>query len=143
VSVIVIGVIIASFGEIQFDLTGFLYQLGGITFEALRLVLVQKLLNSAEYKMDPLVSLYYFAPVCALMNGLTALVTEVPTMSMENIYRIGFLTLIANAMIAFLLNISVVFLVLTFPLSFAQTLLISIFSRSAKHPRSSSLFVVS
>jgi hypothetical protein len=118
VSVIVIGVIIASFGEIQFDLTGFLYQLGGITFEALRLVLVQKLLNSAEYKMDPLVSLYYFAPVCALMNGLTALVTEVPTMSMENIYHIGILTLIANAMIAFLLNVSVVFLVLTFPLCF-------------------------
>jgi hypothetical protein len=111
VSFIVIGVIIASFGEIQFDLIGFLYQLGGITFEALRLVLVQKLLSSAEFKMDPLVSLYYFAPVCALMNGLTSLFTEIPTMTMNDIYRVGFITLLANAMVAFLLNVSVVFLI--------------------------------
>jgi drug/metabolite transporter (DMT)-like permease len=111
VSFIVIGVIIASFGEIQFDLTGFLYQLGGITFEALRLVLVQKLLSSAEFKMDPLVSLYYFAPVCALMNGVVALIMEVPSMTMDNVYQVGFLTLLANAMVAFLLNVSVVFLI--------------------------------
>ena len=111
VSFIVIGVIIASFGEIQFDLTGFLYQLGGITFEALRLVLVQKLLSSAEFKMDPLVSLYYFAPVCALMNGVVALIMEVPSMTMDNVYQVGFLTLLASAMVAFLLNVSVVFLI--------------------------------
>lgn len=111
VSFIVIGVVIASFGEIKFDLTGFLWQAGGITFEATRLVLVQALLSSAEYKMDPLVSLYYFAPVCAVMNGVTALLTEVPHMTMKNIYDIGFFMLVANAMVAFLLNVSVVFLV--------------------------------
>lgn len=61
--------------------------------------------------MDPLVSLYYFAPVCALMNGLTSLVTEIPTMTMDDIYRVGFITLLANAMVAFLLNVSVVFLI--------------------------------
>lgn len=54
---IVIGVIIASFGEIRFDLTGFLWQAGGISFEATRLVMVQRLLSSAEFKMDPLTSL--------------------------------------------------------------------------------------
>ena len=57
VSFIVIGVIIASIGEIKFDLTGFLWQAGGISFEATRLVLVQRLLSSAEFKMDPLTSL--------------------------------------------------------------------------------------
>merc|ERR1711977_481161 len=81
VSFIVIGVVIAPYGEIEFNLTGFIYQAGGITFEATRLVLVQRLLSSAEYKMDPLVSLYYFAPVCALMNGVTALFLEIPQMS--------------------------------------------------------------
>ena len=111
VSLIVVGVIIASIGEIEFNLTGFLYQAGGICFEATRLVMVQRLLSSAEFKMDPLVSLYYFAPVCALMNGVTALIMEVPSMSMQNIYSVGLLTLIANAMVAFLLNVSVVFLV--------------------------------
>lgn len=38
VSFIVLGVMIASFGEIQFVLIGFLYQCGGILFEAMRLV---------------------------------------------------------------------------------------------------------
>lgn len=111
VSFIVLGVIIASLGEIEFDLTGFLYQFGSIIFEATRLVLVQQLLSSAEYKMDPLVSLYYFAPVCGVMNSLVALFIEVPGMTMQNIYTVGIWTLVANAMIAFLLNVSVVFLV--------------------------------
>lgn len=111
VSLIVIGVIIASYGEIKFDMTGFLYQVGGIVFEATRLVMVQRLLSSAEFKMDPLVSLYYFAPACAIMNGLTALVVEVPKMTLADIQNVGYFTLLVNAMIAFLLNVSVVFLV--------------------------------
>ena len=114
VSFIVIGVIIASFGEIRFVLTGFLWQVGGIAFEAVRLTMVQALLSSAEFKMDPLVSLYYFAPVCAIMNGLTALVVEVPAMTMNDIYSVGLFVLVANAMVAFLLNVSVVFLVCYF-----------------------------
>jgi len=111
VSFIVIGIIIASFGEIKFNLTGVLYQCGGIAFEAVRLVMVERLLSSADFKMDPLVSLYYYAPVCAVINGFVALVVEVPTMTMDNVYKVGVITLLANAMIAFLLNVSVVFLV--------------------------------
>ncbi|OJJ44287.1 hypothetical protein ASPZODRAFT_764634 [Penicilliopsis zonata CBS 506.65] len=111
VSIIVVGVIIASFGEIRFVLIGFLFQLGGIVFEATRLVMVQRLLSSAEFKMDPLVSLYYFAPVCAVMNGVTALFIEVPNVTMDHVYRVGVWTLLLNAVVAFLLNVSVVFLI--------------------------------
>ncbi|OJI99954.1 hypothetical protein ASPVEDRAFT_81544 [Aspergillus versicolor CBS 583.65] len=111
VAVIVIGVVIASFGEIKFVFIGFLFQIAGIVFEATRLVMVQRLLSSAEYKMDPLVSLYYFAPVCAVMNGVTALFLEVPTLTMGHIYNVGVWTLLANAVVAFLLNVSVVFLI--------------------------------
>ncbi|KAL1978380.1 hypothetical protein VTN31DRAFT_1239 [Thermomyces dupontii] len=111
VLVIVIGVIIASFGEIKFVWIGFIFQIGGIIFEAVRLAMVQRLLSSAEFKMDPMVSLYYFAPVCAVMNGITALFLEVPRMSMDDIYRVGVFTLIANAMVAFCLNVSVVLLI--------------------------------
>lgn len=111
VSFIVIGVVIASIGEIKFVFVGFLYQIGGIMFEATRLVMVQRLLSSSEFKMDPLVSLYYFAPVCAVMNGVASLFIEVPRITMDNIYDVGVFTLIANAMVAFLLNVSVVFLV--------------------------------
>lgn len=66
VSFIVIGVVIASVGEIKFDLTGFLWQAGGISFEATRLVMVQRLLSSAEYKMDPLTSLVSNQYACFL-----------------------------------------------------------------------------
>ncbi|RJE19405.1 DUF250 domain membrane protein [Aspergillus sclerotialis] len=111
VSVIVIGVIIASIGEIKFVFIGFLFQIGGIVFEATRLVMVQRLLSSPEYKMDPLVSLYYFAPICAVMNGVTALFLEVPKLTMNHIYTVGVWTLVANAMVAFMLNVSVVFLI--------------------------------
>jgi drug/metabolite transporter (DMT)-like permease len=111
VSFIVLGVVIASMGEIQFVMIGFLYQVGGIVFEAVRLVMVQRLLSSAEFKMDPLVSLYYFAPACACMNGAILLFTELPKLAMDDIYRVGGLTLFANALVAFLLNVSVVFLI--------------------------------
>ncbi|KAI2631989.1 TPT-domain-containing protein [Hypoxylon sp. NC1633] len=111
VSAIVVGVMIASFGEIKFVWIGFLYQLGGIMFEAVRLNLVQALLSSAEYKMDPLVSLYYFAPICAAMNGIVALFWEVPKMSMAEVYHVGLFTFFLNGLCAFLLNVSVVFLI--------------------------------
>ncbi|KAH8899575.1 triose-phosphate transporter [Thozetella sp. PMI_491] len=111
VSVIVVGVIIASIGEIKFVLIGFLYQLGGIVFEALRLTMVQRLLSSSEFKMDPLVSLYYFAPVCAVMNFMVALVWEIPKVSLDEVYHVGLFTLFLNGLCAFLLNVSVVFLI--------------------------------
>ena len=111
VSIIVLGIIIASFGEIKFVLVGFIFQLGGIVFEAIRLVMVQRLLSAKEYKMDPLVSLYYFAPICAVMNFCVALVFEIPRLQLEEIYNVGLGTLFANALLAFALNVSVVMLV--------------------------------
>ncbi len=111
VSAIVVGVIIASFGEIKFVWIGFIYQIAGIIFEALRLTMVQRLLSSAEFKMDPLVSLYYFAPVCAAMNFVIALFWEVPKITMAEVYNVGLFTFFLNGLCAFLLNVSVVFLV--------------------------------
>lgn len=111
VSFIVIGVVVASLGEIKFNMVGFMYQAGGIVFEAVRLVMVQRLLSSAEFKMDPLVSLYYYAPACAIMNGIVCMFTELPRLTMTDIYNLGTFTLLANAMVAFMLNVSVVFLV--------------------------------
>lgn len=113
---IVAGVAIASYAEIEFSVHGFMFQLGGLIFEAIRLVLVQKLLNGRvddpnAYKMDPLVSLYYYAPVCAVMNLFIALVVEMPTFNYEDLFRVGPVILAANAAVAFLLNVSSVFLV--------------------------------
>ncbi len=61
--------------------------------------------------MDPLVSVYYYAPACAGVNGVVMLLTEFPRMSMDDIYGLGIFTLIVNALVAFLLNVAVVLLV--------------------------------
>lgn len=73
--------------------------------------MVQRLLSSAEFKMDPLVSLYYYAPACAVTNGIFTLFIEIPRITMGDIYGLGLSTLVANAIVAFLLNVSVVLLV--------------------------------
>jgi len=111
VSIIVVGVIIASLGEIKFVMFGFVVQILGIVCEATRLAMVERLLSSAEFKMDPLVSLYYFAPACALMNGIMFMFMELPKISVQQILDLGLFTLLANASVAFMLNIAVVFLI--------------------------------
>lgn len=125
---IVAGVALASVGEIHFSLIGFLYQMGGIVFEAIRIIMIQVLLSGDGMKMDPLVGLYYFAPVCAIMNLLVALPSELPNFTWAAASAVGFDMLLLNASIAFLLNVTSVFLVRTdYPLPFLM-----IFSRNAK-----------
>ncbi|OAA56770.1 hypothetical protein ISF_07286 [Cordyceps fumosorosea ARSEF 2679] len=111
VSIIVFGVVIASLGEIKFHSLGFLFQVCGIIFEALRLVMVQRLLSSPEFKMDPMVSLYYYAPVCAAINGALMAVVELPSMTLADFSRVGIPLFIVNAIVAFLLNVSTVLLI--------------------------------
>ena len=109
--VIVVGTMIASFGEIKFVLSGFMFQMGGLFFEAYRLALVQRLLSTEGPRMDPLVSLYYYSPVCALMIFVLALFAELPSLTIQDVHQVGLWTLAANAAIAFLLNVSSVLLV--------------------------------
>ena len=70
--------------------------------------MIQLLLHGL--KMDPLVSLHYYAPVCALINSLVLPFTEGLAPFYE-LARIGPLILISNASVAFLLNVAAVFLV--------------------------------
>ncbi|KAK0651942.1 triose-phosphate transporter family-domain-containing protein [Cercophora newfieldiana] len=111
VTVIVFGVGLASAGEINFSFIGFLFQLGGTTAEAMRLIMIQILLSDEGQKMDPLVSLYYFAPVCALMNIFIAGAAEAPTFDFADIAKVGYGLLLLNAAVAFLLNVSSIFLI--------------------------------
>ncbi|KAK4702099.1 hypothetical protein P7C70_g4131, partial [Phenoliferia sp. Uapishka_3] len=103
------GVALAAWGEIDFALDGFLYQTFGIMFEATRLVAIQKLLQGL--RMDPLVSLYYYAPVCAGLNALLIPVYEGWAPFEQIIPVVGLPFLIVNASTALLLNIAVVFLI--------------------------------
>lgn len=120
--IIVSGVILASLGEIDFNWLGFVFQLGGIVFEAMRVVMIEVLLRGEGdlQKMDPLVSLYYYAPVCAVMNFFVAAATEFSTFKSEDMWNTGLGMLLLNAGVAFMLNVSSVFLV-SFSLSHTHT----------------------
>ncbi|KIY70689.1 TPT-domain-containing protein [Cylindrobasidium torrendii FP15055 ss-10] len=102
------GVALASNGELRFNLFGFLVQAAAVGFEASRLVMIQILLHGL--KMDPLVSLHYYAPVCAILNIIALPFTEGLAPFYE-LARIGPMILLSNAAIAFLLNVAAVFLV--------------------------------
>ncbi|KAN0065204.1 hypothetical protein ACQY0O_001701 [Thecaphora frezii] len=108
VGAISFGVATASYGEASFDTLGFIFQVLAIVFESTRLVMIQVLLQGL--KMDPLVSLYYFAPVCACINACLIPFTEglLPFMEIANL---GPFILLSNAGIAFGLNIAAVFLI--------------------------------
>ncbi|OAA40035.1 integral membrane protein [Metarhizium rileyi] len=86
---IVAGVALASVGEIHFSLIGFMYQMGGIIFEAIRIIMIQVLLSGDGMKMDPLVGLYYFAPVCAAMNFLVSIPGELPLFTWAAVSKVG------------------------------------------------------
>ncbi|GAA5992070.1 hypothetical protein JCM10908_000726 [Rhodotorula pacifica] len=103
------GVALASYGEIAFDWQGFICQALGIAFEAARLVCIQKLLTGL--KMGPLVSLYYFAPVCAGLNLILIPFFEGSAPFYDAFELVGWKFLIGNATTALALNIAVVFLI--------------------------------
>ncbi|KAK7036673.1 hypothetical protein VNI00_011338 [Paramarasmius palmivorus] len=102
------GVALASHGELHFNFFGFIVQSLAVVFEASRLVMIQILLHGL--KMDPLVSLHYYAPVCAVLNLFAIPFTEGLAPFYE-VARIGPMILLSNAAVAFLLNIAAVFLV--------------------------------
>jgi drug/metabolite transporter (DMT)-like permease len=120
--VIVLGVLLASAGEIRFSTLGFLFSLGGLVFESLRVVMVKSLISGgssaaaggcggAAENMDPLVSLYYYAPVCALTNLLVAFAVERHEFRWSAVSQVGFGVLSLNALVAFFLNVASVMLV--------------------------------
>ena len=109
VSVMCVGVGIASYGEIEFDLPGLLLQLASITAEAARLVVTQRLLQGHLPKgSSPLVSISLFAP-WSLLFLLPVALTQEP-LALEALGEVGGLVL-GNTLTAFTLNIAVVILV--------------------------------
>ena len=133
ICLISLGIMVASFHELNFHITGFFYQAIAIFCEGTRLVLTNKLLSS--YKLDPLSSLYYIAPVTSLfllMFGLSfetygTLLSHLPILGLVVFFKkimficlfiylfiylfIGWKMLFLNCIIAFSLNLSVVFLI--------------------------------
>ncbi|CEQ39642.1 SPOSA6832_01203 [Sporobolomyces salmonicolor] len=128
VTLISFGVALASYGELEFELIGFLVQALAIGIESCRLVLVQMLLQGMN--MDPLSSvslpfilfsgtdeqsasrsLYYMAPVCLVVNSIILLPVEGFQVFRDAIDLVGIPTLFGNACMTFALNLSSVWLI--------------------------------
>ncbi|CEQ39674.1 SPOSA6832_01213, partial [Sporobolomyces salmonicolor] len=129
------GVGIASWGEVNFSIVRLLIvalfplhndpltpfspqnQMVAIAIEATRVTLIQLLLtsksnstNSSASPMSPLKSLYYFAPICFLINTILLIALE-GAPALGAIPNLGFWYLLGNASLTFLLNLSAVMLI--------------------------------
>eukprot|EP00602_Paraphysomonas_sp_CaronLab_P001357 CAMPEP_0185024466 /NCGR_PEP_ID=MMETSP1103-20130426/7558_1 /TAXON_ID=36769 /ORGANISM="Paraphysomonas bandaiensis, Strain Caron Lab Isolate" /LENGTH=295 /DNA_ID=CAMNT_0027557445 /DNA_START=124 /DNA_END=1011 /DNA_ORIENTATION=+ len=110
VVVICVGVAMTSAGELQFSMTGFVFQSAAIVAEASRLVLTNILLK--QLKLDPLSSLYYIAPMCSVFIAIAFFAFEYDSLPWDTMLTPNFAGLmLINGAVAFSLNIAVVMLI--------------------------------
>ena len=68
--IVTIGVIIASYGEINFVVVGVLLQLASVATESTRLMLIQILLQRRGLSLNPVTTMYYIAPASFLFLSI-------------------------------------------------------------------------
>jgi hypothetical protein len=90
---------------------GVVQQLSALVFEATRLMLVQVLMNSQGYTLNPIQSLYYVSPACLLCLAIPFLVLEFPIMRSTDTWTLRPGVMVANAATAFCLNLAVFLLI--------------------------------
>ncbi|KAK7243987.1 hypothetical protein RIF29_38802 [Crotalaria pallida] len=111
-SVISIGVLIASYGEININWIGVVYQMGGVVGEALRLIFMEIFVKRKGLKLNPISVMYYVSPFSALCLFLPWIFLEKPKMDDHGPWNFPPVLLILNCLCTFALNLSV-FLVIT------------------------------
>lgn len=110
VTVICVGVALTSVGESFFSWVGFTFQSLGILAEASRLVMTNLLMKNL--KLDPLSSLYYIAPLCAMFIGIACFIFEFDDLPFDRMQTQDFVVImLINAGVAFALNVAVVLLI--------------------------------
>jgi hypothetical protein len=106
--VIAAGVAMASYGELNFSLLGVLCMFSAMACEAVRLTLVQTLLQRQDLQLNPLSTLYYIMPISVACLLPIAFVTEARGLSECRWLTYHALpSLLANAGGAVALNLSI------------------------------------
>lgn len=108
---VTVGVAVASYGELNFNIVGVAYQMASILSESTRLVMVQILLQSRGLKLNPVTTLYYVAPCCFCFLLLPFTLLEAGKVASDPNLDINPFLLIANAAAAFGLNMAVFLLI--------------------------------
>lgn len=110
-AVIALGVAIASYGELSFNMTGFLLLMGSVSAEAVRIVSIQILLTSADIKLNSVTTLYYVSPACFVFLSVPFVFLELPKLLTATDVNVDPGVLLCNATLAFALNVSVYLLI--------------------------------
>ncbi|GAX82426.1 hypothetical protein CEUSTIGMA_g9854.t1 [Chlamydomonas eustigma] len=108
---IAFGVVICAIGEMNLVVKGLIQQLAALGFEALRLTMVQILINSKGLNMNPFQSLYYVSPACMLSLLVPFFGVELQMLRNRTDWVFSPSVMIANAMTAFILNLAVFLLI--------------------------------
>ena len=103
------GVFIASCGEINFDLMGYVLLLGSLFAEAFRIVLIQ--ITLADLKLNPMTTLYYVSPACFILLSIPFVLFELPQILSDRLLNIHTGIFFSNAVLAFALNLAVYLLI--------------------------------
>ncbi|MCD7467631.1 hypothetical protein HAX54_005174 [Datura stramonium] len=111
-SVISFGVLVASYGEININWVGVIYQMGGVVGEALRLIFMEILVKRKGLKLNPISVMYYVSPCSALCLLVPWIFLEKPKMDEQLAWSFHPLVLTLNCICTFALNLSV-FLVIS------------------------------
>jgi len=109
--VVVSGIVLASYGEVVFIAIGVACQVASIFAEAIRLILVQILLQRKGIKLNPVTTMCYVAPSCLLCLLLPFAVVEAGTVTSYTGAKVGPGLLLGSAALAFALNCSVFLLI--------------------------------
>ncbi|EFJ45992.1 hypothetical protein VOLCADRAFT_63129 [Volvox carteri f. nagariensis] len=108
---IAFGVVVCAIGELNLVFKGVVQQLTALGFEAMRLTMVQVLINSKGYNMNPIQSLYYVSPACLVCLLVPFLSVELSKMRTSTNWTFNPSVMLANALTAFVLNLAVFLLI--------------------------------
>ncbi|KAL0857571.1 hypothetical protein Bca101_062725 [Brassica carinata] len=111
-SIISFGVLVASYGELNINWIGVVYQMGGVVGEALRLIFMEILVKRKGIKLNPISLMYYVSPCSAVCLFLPWIFLEKSKMEGNGTWNFHFLVLTLNSLCTFALNLSV-FLVIS------------------------------
>ncbi|KAL3364322.1 hypothetical protein AABB24_013202 [Solanum stoloniferum] len=106
-SIISLGVLVASYGEIDINWVGVVYQMGGVVGEALRLIFMEILVKRKGLKLNPISVMYYVSPCSALCLLIPWIFLEKPKMDEQRTWNFQPLILTLNSLCTFALNLSV------------------------------------
>lgn len=104
-AIVVCGGMVLSYGDITLTLVGFMCQMSAIVANAMRVTLSQTLLQSANFRMDPLSFLHHFAPIGTFISGVCAVYLEVPHLQLDQVLKVGWVEFLINANLAFAVSL--------------------------------------